>query len=263
MKHAIITAGSKGIGKQVTEHFLKKGCTVTVNYYSDVKRIEALKEEWKGYRNQLQFVQGDVTKKEDIATIVKRAQERFGRIDFLINNAGPYVFERKKLVDYEDNEWYEMIEGNLSAVFHFAKLVVPIMRKQQFGRIITYGFQDAEHTPGWIYRSAFSAAKVGLVSLTRSIAKEEAGNGITANMVSPGDIKGDMKELDIKTARTKTDPNTPIGRPGSGEDLARLIGFLCEEDSDMITGSVVSAAGGVHVANREYDGESIPIHFTS
>lgn len=249
MKHAIITAGSKGLGRKVTEHFLKKGCTVTVNYRSDVKRVELLKEEWKTYKDQLQFVQGDVTKKKDIVTIVEQAKERFGRIDYLINNAGPYVFERKKLIDYKDDEWYEMVEGNLSAVFHFAKLVVPIMRDQQFGRIITYGFQDAEHTPGWMYRSAFSAAKVGLVSLTRSIATEEAENGITANMVSPGDIKGKMKELDIQTAKTMKDPNTPIGRPGSGEDLARLIGFLCEEDSDMITGTVVSAAGGVHVTN--------------
>lgn len=249
MRHAIITAGSKGLGKQVTEHFLKHGCSVTVNYRSDVNRVEALKEEWKTYKNRLQFVQGDVTKKQDIITIVKQAKERFGRVDYLINNAGPYVFEKKKLIDYDDDEWYEMIEGNLSAVFHFAKLVVPIMRKQHFGRIINYGFQDAENAPGWLYRSAYSAAKVGLVSLTRSIAKEEAEYGITANMVLPGDITGDMKEADIKTAKTLEDPDTPIGRPGSGEDLARLIGFLCQDDSDMITGSVVSAAGGVHVTS--------------
>lgn len=253
MKHAIITAGSKGLGKKVTEFFLKKGCTVTVNYYSDVNRIELLKSEWKKYVNQIQFIQGDVTKKEDIVRIVNSAYEKFGRIDYLINNAGPYIFEKKKLVDYEDDEWYEMIEGNLSAVFHFAKLVVPIMRKQKFGRIITYGFQDAEHSPGWMYRGAFSAAKVGLVSLTKTIAKEEAEHGITANMVSPGDIKGAMKEVDIRVARTIQDPNTPIGRPGTGEDIARLIGFLCEENSDMITGAVVSAAGGIHVANRDHD----------
>ncbi|HLR69135.1 SDR family oxidoreductase [Virgibacillus alimentarius] len=250
MKHAIITAGSKGLGRKVTEHFLKNNCSVTVNYLSDVKRVEALKEEWKTYNDKLQFVQGDVTKKEDIVKIVKQAKEKFGRIDYLINNAGPYVFEEKKLVDYEDDEWYKMLEGNLSSVFHFSKLVIPIMREQQFGRIITYGFQDAEHCPAWLHRSAFGAAKVGLVSLTRSIATEEAKNGITANMVSPGDITGKMKEADIDTARTIEDTTTPVGRPGSGEDLARLIGFLCEEDSDMITGSVVSAAGGVHVANQ-------------
>lgn len=250
MKHAIITAGSKGLGRKVTEHFLKNGCSVTVNYRSDEERVEQLKKEWRPFEKQILFVQGDVTKKEDIVKIIDQTIEKFGRIDFLINNAGPYIFHKKKLVDYTDDEWYEMIEGNLSAVFHFVKRVIPIMRKQKFGRIITYGFQDAEHTPGWMYRSAFSAAKVGLVSLTRTIALEEAEYGITANMVSPGDIKGEKKELDIETAKTMKDPNTPVGRPGTGEDIARLIGFLCDENSDMITGSVVSAAGGVHVANR-------------
>lgn len=249
MRHAVITAGSKGLGKKATEALLLKGCSVTVNYRSDMKRIDQLKKEWEPYKDHMQFIQGDVTKKADIANIVEQAMNRFGRIDFLINNAGPYVFERKKLVEYDDQEWYEILEGNLSAVFHFAKLVIPIMRKQCFGRIITYGFQDAEHAPGWMYRSAFSAAKVGLVSLTKSIAQEEAEHGITANMVSPGDIVGDMKEANIETARQFQDEKTPIGRSGTGEDIARIISFICEEDSDMITGSVISASGGIHVVN--------------
>lgn len=263
VRHAVVTAGSKGLGKKVTEQLLQKGCSVTVNFRSDLSRVNELKEEWKEYADRLQFVQGDVTQKEDIKNIFTQAMKRFGRIDYLINNAGPYISERKKLVDYTDKEWYEMIEGNLSAVFHFVKLVIPVMRKQKFGRIITYGFQDAEHTPGWMYRSAFSAAKVGLVSLTRSIAMEEAENGITANMISPGDIKGEMKEANIETAKTISDPNTPVGRPGTGEDIARLIGFLCEDDSDMITGSVVSAAGGIKVANRIIDLNSEATYFTT
>lgn len=250
MRHAIITAGSKGIGKMVTEHFLKKGCSVTVNYRSDTSRINELKKEWEPYINRVQFVQGDVTKKEDIAHIVEQAMQRFGRIDYLINNAGPYVFERKKLIDYEDSEWYEMIEGNLSAVFHFCKMIIPMMRKQTFGRIITYGFQDAEQAPGWIHRAAFSAAKVGLVSLTKSIAIEEAEYGITANMVNPGEIVGEMKEKSIQAASEVSDYKTPVGRPGTGEDIARIIGFLCEEKSDFITGSIISASGGVEVVNR-------------
>lgn len=250
VRHAVITAGSKGLGKMVTEELLKKGCSVTVNFRSDLARINELKEEWKEYGDRIQFVQGDVTKKEDIKYIFTQAMERFGRIDYLINNAGPYIAERKKLVDYTDDEWYEMIEGNLSAVYHFLKLTVPVMRKQKFGRIITYGFHEAEHAPGWVYRSAYGAAKVGLVSLTKTVALEEAEHGITVNMISPGDIVGEMKELNIQEARKMQDPNTPIGRPGSGEDIARVIAFLCDEDSDMITGSVISVAGGVDVVNK-------------
>ena len=149
MRHAVITAGSKGIGRKVTEEFLRKGCSVTVNYNRDKDKINELIKEWEPYKERLQFVQGDVTRKDDIANIVEMTMSRFGRIDYLINNAGPYIFERKKLMDYEDNEWYEMIDGNLNAVYHFLKLTIPVMRKQRFGRIITYGFQDAEHSPGW------------------------------------------------------------------------------------------------------------------
>lgn len=251
LRHAIITAGSKGLGKMVTEQFLQNGITVTVNFRSDTARIEQLKSEWQQYTDRLHFVQGDITKKTAIENIVDQAMTRYGRVDYLINNAGPYVFQEKKLVDYEDDEWYEMIEGNLSAVFHFAKRVIPIMRKQKFGRFITYGFQDAQYTPGWMYRAAYSAAKVGLVSLTKSIALEEAKNGITANMICPGDITGELKETNIQTAKSIIDHKTPIGRPGSGGDIARLIDFLCHEDSDLITGSVIDGSGGIDVVHRK------------
>ncbi|GAJ05057.1 unnamed protein product [marine sediment metagenome] len=111
------------------------------------------------------------------------------------------------------------------------------MRNQRFGRIVTYGFQGADHAPGWMYRSAFSAAKVGLVSLTKTIALEEAEYGITANMVCPGNIVGEMKEATIAYARQMKDDITPIGRSGTGEDIARVVEFLCDDCSDMITGA--------------------------
>lgn len=249
-RHAVITAGSKGLGKIVTEQLLKNGYSVSVNYRSDENRINELIEEWRPYKGRLQFIQGDITKKQDIAKIFEEAMERFGRIDLLINNAGPFIFERKKLADYSDGEWYEIMDGNLNAVFQFVKLVIPVMRNQKFGRIITYGFQDANNAPGWIYRAAFSAAKVALVALTKSIAIEEAEYGITANMVCPGDIVGDMKEANIAFSRAIPDSRTPVGRSGTGEDIARLVSFLCEEDSDMITGSVISATGGIDVLGR-------------
>lgn len=250
VRHALITAGTKGLGKQVTEKLLAKGYSVTVTYHSDITAMEKMKETYKNMEERLQFVQADVTKKEDLHKIVEEAISRFGKIDFLINNAGPYVFERKKLVDYEEDEWNEMIQGNLTAVFHLLKLVVPVMRKQNFGRIINYGFQGADSAPGWIYRSAFAAAKVGLVSLTKTVAYEEAEYGITANMVCPGDIIGEMKEATIQEARQLKERNTPIGRSGTGEDIARTISFLCEEDSDMITGTIIEVTGAVDVIHR-------------
>jgi len=250
VRHALITAGAKGLGRKVTEMLLEKGYSVTVNYRSDEVAVRSLQEKYAHLSTRLQFVKGDVTKKEDLHHLVDQALDRFGRIDFLINNAGPYIFERKKLADYDEAEWYEMIEGNLSAVFHLFKKTIPIMRRQRFGRIITYGFQGAASAPGWLHRAAFSAAKVGLVSLTKTIAVEEAEYGITANMICPGNILGEMKEATIAQSRKKKDEMTPIGRSGTGEDIARVIAFLCDENSDMITGSVIDITGGLDVIHR-------------
>ncbi|WP_217448053.1 MULTISPECIES: SDR family oxidoreductase [unclassified Bacillus (in: firmicutes)] len=250
VRHALITAGTKGLGKKVTEKLLAEGYSVTVTYHSDMRAVETMKEKYKHLEERLQFVQADVTNKEDLHKIVEEAIGRFGKIDFLINNAGPYVFERKNLIDYEEDEWNEMIQGNLTAVFRLLKLVVPIMRKHHFGRIINYGFQGADSAPGWMYRSAFAAAKVGLVSLTKTIAYEEAEYGITSNMVCPGDIIGEMKEATIQEARKMKESRTPIGRSGTGEDIARTIAFLCEEDSDMITGTIIEVTGAVDVIHR-------------
>ncbi|MDX8359297.1 MULTISPECIES: SDR family oxidoreductase [Bacillaceae] len=251
VRHALITAGAKGLGRKVTEKLLEKGYSVTVNYRTYDRAVKDFQDQYKHLDDRLQFIQGDVTDKTNLIQLVDKTMERFGRIDFLINNAGPYIFERKNLIDYEEAEWYEMIEGNLNSVFHLLKKTLPIMRKQHFGRIITYGFQGADAAQGWIHRSGFSAAKVGLVSLTKTIALEEASYGITANMVCPGNILGDMKEASISDARSMTGMNhTPIGRSATGEDIARTITFLCENDSDMITGSIIDVTGGENVINR-------------
>lgn len=252
MRHAFITAGSKGLGKKVTEELLEKGYSVTVNYRNDTAAVNELKANYSQLLDRILFVQGDITKKEDLSNMIDVSLERFGRIDCLINNAGPYIFERKKLSDYTDDEWYQMIEGNLSSVFHLFRKVVPIMRKQKYGRIVTYGFQGAETSPGWLHRSAFSAAKVGLVSLTKSISIEEAEHGITANMICPGMIIGEMKEATIEESRKirEVPLTTPIGRSGTGEDIARTIAFICDENSDMITGSIIEVTGGANVIHR-------------
>lgn len=250
MRHALITAGTKGLGKKVTERLLEDGCKVTISYRSDEEAIERLMIEWQKYQGSFQFIRADVTNKSDLANLVDSAAKTFGNIHILINNAGPYVFQRKKLLDYSENEWYEMLEGNLSSVFHLVKKIIPMMRMEKFGRIITYGFQGAEGTPGWLYRSAFAAAKVGLVSLTKTLAIEEAESGITANMICPGNIIGEMKEASIEQARSIFDKDTPVGRSGTGEDISRVVSFLCHENSDMITGTVIEVTGGVDVLHR-------------
>lgn len=250
LRHALITAGTKGLGKKMTEELLKAGYTVTVNYRSDENAMLQRKKEWKAFEAQLQFVQGDVQKKEDLTKLVEAALQSFGRIDALILNAGPYIFERKAVADYEEEEWHEMINGNLNAAFYLLKQVIPVMRSQRFGRVITYGFQGADHSPGWLFRAAFAASKAGLASLTKSVSIEEAPNGITANMVCPGEILDEMKEGTIEESRQYPTTKTPVGRSGTGEDIARTIMFLLDEKADMVTGSVIEVTGGLDVLHK-------------
>ncbi|MCD5323857.1 MULTISPECIES: SDR family oxidoreductase [Pontibacillus] len=250
MRHAIITAGAKGLGRKVTEEFLEAGFSVTITYRKDRQKVEELVEKYPSKKDRIHFVQVDVTNQGDIKKLVNEAVEKYGRVDVLVNNAGPYIFERKKLMDYTDDEWNTMIRGNLDAVFYLLKAVIPIMRKQRYGRIINYGFQDASQSPGWVYRAAFAAAKTGLVSLTKSIAYEEAEYGITSNMVCPGKIEGDLKEASIETGKDTPDPKTPVGRSGTGGDIARSILFLSDENADMITGTIMEVTGGVDVIHK-------------
>ncbi|GAA0429664.1 SDR family oxidoreductase [Lentibacillus halophilus] len=247
MGHALITAGTSGLGRQVTEKFLMAGHRVTATYHRDGEKAQAVKTELAPYRDLLHTEQVDVTDKQDLTRLTEQAVNVHGGIDYLVNNAGPFIFNHKKLLDYTDGEWQEMVNGNLDAAFHLLQLTVPHMRQQQFGRIINYGFQGANHASGWPYRSAFAAAKSGLASLTKTVAAEEAPNRITANMVCPGDITGDMKEAGIDASRNVHDDTTPIGRPGTGEDIARTIMYLCDQDSDMITGAIMDITGGVDV----------------
>jgi len=250
MGHALITAGTAGLGRQVTEAFLAAGHNVTATYRSNVDKAMEVQRDLARFEDALHIVRADVMQKQDLDRLVGEAVKQHGGIDYLINNAGPFVFERKKLLDYTEDEWHEMIQGNLDSVFYLLKATIPHMRKQRFGRIINYGYQGANSASGWLYRSAFAAAKSGLASLTKTIAYEEAEYQITSNMVCPGNIVGDMKEARIEDSRKQKDDVTPIGRSGTGEDIARMILYLCDEDSDMITGSVFEITGGQDVIHR-------------
>lgn len=247
-RHALITAGTKGIGRRVSEHFLEKGYSLTVNYRTHDDSVESLKHKWGS--EQLQLIQGDISESDTVERLVGEAYRRFGRIDCCLNNAGPFVFERKKTIDYTEEEWQTLLTGNLTSVFRLAKQVIPIMREQRFGRWITYGFQEVDRSPGWMFRGPFAAAKTGLVSLTRTLALEEAEFGITANMVCPGVIDGEMKEATLEHAQSHEALKTPFGRSATGEDVARVIAFLCEAESVMVNGSVIDVTGTVDTVHQ-------------
>ncbi|WP_042355750.1 SDR family oxidoreductase [Bacillus rubiinfantis] len=252
-KTALITGGASGIGKNTAIQLAKNGFQVVINYRNSETEANSLaKHIHECYGTTCMIIQGDVAKQEDCSRMVEEALTACDTIDVLIHNAGPYIHERKKMTDYNFEEWHYLLNGNLSAVFYLSKLIIPIMRKQRWGRIITLGFDRVESAPGWIYRSAFAAAKTGLASLTRTIAIEEAEYGITANMVSPGDITNNWKEKLINDSRFAMIEEQSLQRAGTGEDIARVIDFLIDENSDFITGSVIPVTGGVNVLGKVY-----------
>ncbi|WP_191272059.1 SDR family oxidoreductase [Neobacillus kokaensis] len=250
-KTALITGGASGIGKKTVIHLAEKGYQIAINYRKSESEAICLAQHIKDrYGVNCIVVQGDIARKEDCVRVVNETLSVYKTIDVLIHNAGPYIHERKKLTDYSLEEWDYLINGNLNSVFYLSKLVIPIMRKQSWGRIITLGFDRVESAPGWVYRSAFAAAKTGLASLTRTIAIEEGEHGITANMVTPGDITNEWKEKSIQESRTALESNKASRREGTGEDIARVIGFLIDEKSDFITGSIIPVTGGFDVLGK-------------
>jgi 3-oxoacyl-[acyl-carrier protein] reductase len=130
-------------------------------------------------------------------------------------------------------------------VMQLDQAVLGHMRERRWGRIIHFGFAHAAEARGWPHRAVYAAAKVGLVSFTKTLAMEEAEFGITVNMVCPGDVRGINKERTIDDVMYETDDEAPRGRPGSGEDVTRVITFLCQEESDYTTGNIININGGL------------------
>jgi 3-oxoacyl-[acyl-carrier protein] reductase len=249
-KTALITGGASGIGKKTALYLAENGYQLAINYRnSKTEAISLANQLTECFGNKNIAVQGDVSNRNDCIRIVDETLAAYQTVDVLVHNAGPYIHERKKLADYSFEEWDYLVQGNLNSVFYLTKLVIPSMRDQKWGRIITFGYDRVETAPGWIFRSAFAAAKTGLASLTRTIAIEEAEHGITANMVCPGDIVNQWKESNIEEARDVIG-NAPIGRYGTGEDIARVIAFLADEKSDFITGSIIPVTGGLNVLGK-------------
>ncbi|HEV2417485.1 MAG TPA: SDR family oxidoreductase, partial [Terriglobia bacterium] len=140
------------------------------------------------------------------------------------------------------DEWKRVLDSNLMSVFYTSKAVLPAMRRQHWGRIINLGAVGAERAFGQATISAYTAAKAGVVAFSRSLALEEAKNGITVNVVNPPNI--DDKELSLEEARRMHDARFPVGRPPSAEDIAAVVKFLASDSADYVTGQVISVSGG-------------------
>jgi 3-oxoacyl-[acyl-carrier protein] reductase len=246
-KVALITGGSGGLGKMAAVVLSQDQWSLMVNCRRRRKEVDEWADQLARQGTEIEISVGDLRCRETARQVVLETMERYGRIDALIHAVGPFIRERKWFIEHTPTEIEEMVEGNLLSAMWMAHSVIPVMRRQKWGRILFFGFGRAMEAPAWPDRSVYAAAKTGLVSFAKTLAVEEAPYGITVNMICPGDIVKERKEMWIDEVKALDDGETPRGRPGSGEDVTRLIQFLLEDKSDFVTGNILQVTGGLDV----------------
>lgn len=246
-KVALITGGSNGLGKMAAAILSRENWRLMVNCRHHPGRLDEWMADMTGLNVEMELSIGDISRRSVADRVVRETMERYGRIDALIHAVGPFIRKRKWFIEHSADEIEQLIHGNLLSAMWMAHSALPVMRRQKWGRILFFGFGRAMEAPAWPDRSVYAAAKTGLVSFTKTLAVEEAPYGITVNMICPGDIVRERKEMWINDVKNIRDDETPCGRPGSGEDVARIILFLLKQKSEFVTGNIMQATGGLDV----------------
>jgi 3-oxoacyl-[acyl-carrier protein] reductase len=239
-KVALVTGSSRGIGRAIALKLAEEGSHLAVNYLSNTWAAEQAAEQIRKIGRKAVLFQGDVSNFADAEEMVKKVKSKYGRIDILVNNVGPFLY--KSIFDTSIQEWHDIFNSNLNSVFYCCKAVVPIMRKQKSGVIINIGAPNAEKTQGYIRNCAYATAKTGVVVFSKSLAKEEAKNGIRVNVVNPGFIE---TENYTKVDKEHWAKEIPMERMGTPEEIANAVEFLCSDEASYITGAVLNVHGGL------------------
>ena len=240
-KTVFVTGGSRGIGKEVALKFAEKGYNVVINYVSEKTNIDKLKEEFESKGIKSLIVRADVTNKDEIEILVKKAIEEFGSIDVLVNNAG--ITRDGLLMRMNEEDFDKVIEINLKGTYIVTKAVTKYMMKKRRGSIIN--LSSVVGVSGNAGQCNYSASKAGIIGFTKSIAKELASRNIRANAVAPGFIETDMTAVLSEEVKENVYNQIPLKRMGTAKEVAELIYFLGSEKSSYITGQVINVDGGM------------------
>jgi len=239
---AIITGGSRGIGRAVVQCLAEDGASVVVSGL-DPARLEAATKELEGFGAPVLGVVADVARREDVERLVDQTKDRFARIDVLVNNAG--ITRDALLVRMKDEDWDRVLDVNLRGAFLMMRAVAKVMMRQKGGRIINItSAAGAMGNPG---QANYSAAKAGLIGLTKSAARELSRWGILVNAVAPGLIETDMAAAIPQEAREALLAQIPLGRIGSGREVAEVVRFLAGDGAAYMTGQVLHVNGGLYM----------------
>jgi len=237
---ALVTGGSRGIGRGLALRLAQDGARIAIAYRSNKMAAQQALRMLQTAGTDCVAVETDITDAGRCEQLVKTVVDRFGRLDIIVNNVGDFRWGTVAEAPLED--WENIFKSNLLTVVYMSRAVLPQMRKSRWGRIINLGAVGAERAFGQAKISAYAAAKAAVVAFSRSLALEEAKNGITVNVVNPSSI--DENELTLEEARRIRDARFPIGRPPTVEDVAATVSFFASEEAEYVTGQVVNVSGG-------------------
>lgn len=238
---AIVTGGSRGIGRAVCERLAKNGTIVIINYNHNVQSAEEVYNHIQSFGGLCEIYRADVTDEDRIRTMFQYVYEKYGRIDILINNAG--VVADRPLFMMKYGEWEKVINTNLCGIITCTQSVLKYMIKMKSGRIIN--MSSVGGIIGGVGQTNYAASKAAVIGFTRSLATEVCKYGITVNAVAPGFVETEMvKTLSEKTT-SKNKGIIPLKRYALPEEIASVIAFLASSESEYITGQVLIADGGI------------------
>ena len=237
---ALVTGGSRGIGKGISLRLAQDGARLAIAYRSNKTAAQHVLRQLQASGADCVAVETDISDAARAEQLIKAVADRFGRLDIVVNNVGD--FRWGTLAESSLEDWQSIFSSNLSSVVFVSRAALPHMRRGRWGRIINLGAVGAERAFGQAKISAYAAAKAAVVALSRSVALEEAKNGITVNVVNPSSI--DEKDLTLEEARRIRDARFPIGRPPTVEDVANAVAFFASEEAEYVTGQVVNVSGG-------------------
>jgi 3-oxoacyl-[acyl-carrier protein] reductase len=239
LRVALVTGGTRGIGRAIVVELTRRGWAVATCFLKNEELAAALESELKSTGSRLLVIRADVSDPVVAANLVRRVEAEYGRIDALINCVGAY--HRTSLIQESIEGWHAMFDGNLHPVFYLSRAAVPGMMERRWGRIVNFGLVNADQMVGQPFVTAHYISKVGVIVLTRSLARSLAPYGITANTISPGFIDTGLvprKEI------AGIVPSIPAGYVGSPQDAVSAVCYLLSDEARYVNGTNIHLSGG-------------------
>lgn len=240
-KIAVVTGGSRGIGRAVALKLAQAGCKVVINYNQAANEAQSIVQLIQEQGGEAQAIQADVSQTAEAAKLIDTVVKSLGRIDILVNNAG--ITRDKLLMQMSEGDWDTVLNTNLKGAYNCTKAVMRPMLKQRAGRIINITSISGMMGSGG--QANYSAAKAGLIGFTKALAREVASRNITVNAVAPGFIETDMTNSLAEEFKQKAMAQIPLERFGKPEDIAEAVAFLAGDGASYITGHVLTVDGGI------------------